>query len=113
VNVHYGFEVLEPFGRGLEGRVKVTVAKDRPGHVRQHADMSGRVAELRLVSGAEGSVSIDVEAPAALGEAENMLRCKRERVYDLLSQGRLPYLKDGSRVLIRRADVLAYLEGRL
>ena len=43
-------------------------------------------------------------------ETADMLRCKRQRVYDLLSQGRLPHLKDGSRVLVRRADVLAYLE---
>jgi len=30
---------------------------------------------------------------------------------DLLSQGRLPHLKDGARVLIRRAELLGYLEG--
>ena len=51
-------------------------------------------------------------APELLDVAEtsDLLRCKRQRVYDLLSQGRLPHLKDGARVLIRRADVLAYLE---
>ena len=43
---------------------------------------------------------------------DGLLRCKRQRVYDLLSQGRLPHLKDGARVLIRRADLLAYLEGQ-
>jgi excisionase family DNA binding protein len=48
----------------------------------------------------------------AAGEAATLMRCKRQRVYDLLSQGRLPYLKDGARVLIRRADVLAYLEAQ-
>jgi excisionase family DNA binding protein len=31
-------------------------------------------------------------------------------VYDLLSQGRLPHLKDGARVLIRRAELFGYLE---
>ena len=43
-------------------------------------------------------------------EAADYLRCGKQRVYDLVSQGRLPHLKDGARVLIRRADLLAYLD---
>jgi len=43
-------------------------------------------------------------------EVAAYLRCNKQRVYDLISQGRLPCLKDGARVLIRRADLLAYLE---
>ncbi len=43
-------------------------------------------------------------------EAAVLLRCKRQRIYDLVSQRRLPCLKDGSRVLLRRADLLAYLD---
>ena len=31
----YGFESLVPFGRGKTGLVKITVAKDRCGHIRQ------------------------------------------------------------------------------
>jgi len=46
----------------------------------------------------------------SVSEAAEMFRCRRQRVYDLISQGRLPHLKDGARVLIRRSDVLAYLE---
>ena len=42
-------------------------------------------------------------------EAAEFLRCRRQRLYDLVSQDRLPHLKDGSRVLIRRVDLLAYL----
>ena len=45
-----------------------------------------------------------------VAEAAEYLRCGRQRVYDLVSQGRVPYLKDGARVLIRRADLLAYLD---
>lgn len=44
-------------------------------------------------------------------EAAELLRSKRQRVYDLISQGRLPCLRDGSRVLIRRTALLEYLEG--
>jgi excisionase family DNA binding protein len=43
-------------------------------------------------------------------EAALLLRCKRQRVYDLLSARRLQRVKDGSRTLLRRADVLAYVE---
>jgi hypothetical protein len=33
VDVHLGFEVVRPFGRGKTGAVKITVHKDRPGHL--------------------------------------------------------------------------------
>jgi hypothetical protein len=38
-------------------------------------------------------------------------RCSRQRVYDLLSQGWLTRLEDGSRVLVARVEVDAYLRG--
>ncbi len=40
-------------------------------------------------------------------ETANYIRCGRQRVYDLLSAGRLTRHKDGSRALIERADALA------
>lgn len=43
------------------------------------------------------------------GEAADLLRSSRQRVYDLLSSGLLRRYKDGSRVLVRRSEVLAYL----
>ena len=43
----------------------MTVAKDRPGHVRQHADEASRIAEVRLCSRDEGAVSVEVEPPRA------------------------------------------------
>jgi len=44
-------------------------------------------------------------------EAAEFLRCGKQRIYDLVSQRRLPHLKDGSRVLLRRTELLAYLGG--
>lgn len=44
-----------------------------------------------------------------VAEAAELLRCKPQRVYDLLSDGRLERFKDGSRVLVRRADCVAHL----
>jgi excisionase family DNA binding protein len=45
----------------------------------------------------------------SVGEAAELLRCKPQRVYDLLSAGQLERFKDGSRVLVRRADLVAHL----
>jgi excisionase family DNA binding protein len=42
-------------------------------------------------------------------EAAEYLRADRQRVYDLLSSGRLTRHKDGSRVLVSRAELDAYL----
>ena len=44
-------------------------------------------------------------------EAAAHLRCRRQRVDDLLSQGRLTRVKDGGRTLIARAELEAYLRG--
>jgi excisionase family DNA binding protein len=43
-------------------------------------------------------------------ETAELMRCSRQRVDDLLSARRLERVKDGTRTLLRRADVLAYLE---
>jgi excisionase family DNA binding protein len=46
-------------------------------------------------------------------EAAAYLRCGRQRVFDLTSQGRLRVHKDGSRSLYRREDLDAYLAGEV
>jgi excisionase family DNA binding protein len=42
-------------------------------------------------------------------EAAELLRCKPQRIYDLLSDRRLERIKEGARVFVRRADVVALL----
>jgi excisionase family DNA binding protein len=42
-------------------------------------------------------------------EAAELLRCKRHRIDDLLSQRRLTRYKDGSRTLVSRDEVEAYI----
>lgn len=42
-------------------------------------------------------------------EAADYLRCSRQRVYDLVSSRRLPKYRDGTRVLLKRSDIDAYL----
>ena len=45
-------------------------------------------------------------------EVAKYLRFGKHGIYDLISQGRLAYVTDGSRVLVRRGDLVAYLEER-
>jgi len=44
-----------------------------------------------------------------VAEAAEFLRSSRQRVYDLLSDGRLRRHKDGSRVLVSRSELVAHL----
>lgn len=46
-----------------------------------------------------------------VGEAAEYLRCERQRIYDLLSSGRRTRRKDGSRVLLVRAELDRMLAG--
>jgi excisionase family DNA binding protein len=66
-----------------------------------------RVAELladRLPAAAAAvSPWLDV------GEAAEYLRCTRKRIYDLVSQSRLPVHRDGSRLLFRREELDEYV----
>jgi excisionase family DNA binding protein len=64
-----------------------------------------RVAELLAgqLAPADRSPWLDV------GEAAGYLRCKPKRIYDLVSQRRIPVHRDGSRVLFRRDELDAYL----
>ena len=60
-----------------------------------------RVAEL--IGTRETSPLLTVD------EAAEYLRCAPKRIYDLTSQRRLDFVKDGSRTLIRRAALDLYL----
>lgn len=64
-----------------------------------------RVAELL----ADRAPAVDVSPYLSVAEAAELLRADRQRVYDLLSSGRLTRHKDGARVLVLRAELAAYL----
>jgi excisionase family DNA binding protein len=46
-----------------------------------------------------------------ISEAAEFLRAKRHRIDDLLSRGTLTRIKDGTRTLIARTELEAYLRG--
>ena len=57
---------------------------------------------------------LEAERPATspyltVAEAAEFARCSRQRIYDLLSARRLSRVKDGSRALVRRDELEAWL----
>ena len=50
------------------------------------------------------------ESWLTVNQAADYLACERQRIYNLTSQRRLQYAKDGSRVLFRRQWLDDYLE---
>lgn len=69
------------------------------------------VAERAAEILAERQPAVELAPYLSVDEAAEYLRCSRKRIYDLTSQRRLPAVKDGSRTLLRRVDLDAYLEG--
>jgi excisionase family DNA binding protein len=45
-------------------------------------------------------------------DAAERLRCRKDRIYDLIALGKLHPRRDGRRVLLHRDDLDAYIEGR-
>ena len=64
--------------------------------------IAARVAEL--IDNGNGTSDL-----LTVNEAADYLRCAPKRVYDLTSQRRLGFVKDGSRTLIRREAIDRYL----
>lgn len=65
------------------------------------------LAELGEHAGQEPSEFMGV------GEAASFLRTDRQRIYDLCSAGELTRYKDGARVLLSRAELVARVTGRV
>jgi excisionase family DNA binding protein len=75
------------------------------------AELIKRAAELAAVLVVE-QLAADASNGSpylTVAEAADLLRAKPQRVYDLLSDGRLTRRKDGSRVLVSRAELVAHL----
>jgi hypothetical protein len=63
IHVAYSIKAVKPFGRGLDGSSRIRVEKDRPGHVRRHAE-DGVVAEMKFTSKSDsGAVTIELQPP--------------------------------------------------
>lgn len=63
-------DVEKEFGRGMTGRLKLTVDKDRPGHVRAHSAAAKNAGTVVLQSRKDGTVAVHIEAPDLRPPAE-------------------------------------------
>lgn len=67
----YILHAPEPCGRGLRGTARIYVAKDRPGHVRQHGSYVGKpvymvqIATMIVDNAEDGITAVTVEPPVA------------------------------------------------
>lgn len=59
----YAFDPLTPFGRERTATIKITVSKDRLGHVRQHEGTGRVIAMLELQSWPDGGVTYTAGLP--------------------------------------------------
>ncbi len=69
-----------------------------------------RIAErTAAILRGEGHVAPASSPYMTVEEAALYLRCRRQRIDDLLSQRRISRIKDGARTLVSRAELEAYL----
>lgn len=64
-------DVVEPFGRGMTGRLRLTVDKDRPGHVRAASVDAKGAGTAVLISQADGNVQVEIESSITPEEVAN------------------------------------------
>jgi excisionase family DNA binding protein len=93
--------IRPPAGGQDEGRMVLSVPVPE-GFVEQ---VAARVAEIL------GAREPQPEPWVGVGAAAEHLACPRSRVYALVSARRIPHRRDGSRLLFRRSELDAWLEG--
>lgn len=110
----YKFVVTRYFARAdgttpVEGRVTITVEKDRPGFVRGRA-VGDRIAELHLTSWPDGAVSASLEPPGEGGDVDLTIADRIVgflSIYDGSSKNRIETGIEGKAAAIR--DALAWM----
>lgn len=115
----YRFEPERPLGRAVgidpvTGLVRVTVTKDRPGHVRAHAP-DGHVGRLRITAWPDGAVDVELVDAADLGNlGADMVLAGRIlshlATYDGQSQTRIETSVEGNVPSIRAS--LKWMHGK-
>lgn len=73
----YILEVIKPFGRGLNGQVKMVVDKDRGGYVRPASAGGEHAADIHILS-SDGKLEVRLDTPnmaAAVEEWHGPTRC--------------------------------------
>jgi excisionase family DNA binding protein len=80
-------------------------------------ELTVRLTDEQLAEIAERAAAlISVDPPVVspwlnVAEAAERLRCRKDRIYDLIALGKLHPRRDGRRVLLHHDDLDAYIEG--
>ena len=85
-------DVIEPFGRGMTGRLRLSVDKDRPGHVRAHALEAKALGSAVLTSGADGSVKVEIQRATSEQEQHDY---QQRQIRDRILKAAATYGDDG------------------
>jgi excisionase family DNA binding protein len=76
--------------------------------IREDAELAGQFAEALAPH-----LTFEIDAPDAWLNADSAaahIDAPRSRIYDLAQSGRVPSVRDGRRLLVRRSDLDAYLD---
>jgi hypothetical protein len=73
----------EPLARGRDGRARITIDKDRPGHVRAHAAARGHIGDLVITHFAD-QLKWHIETPDQTADDEGQPRTPRQALADTI-----------------------------
>jgi excisionase family DNA binding protein len=72
-----------------------------------------QLAEIAARAAALIPAAVPASSPwLNVADAAERLRCRKDRIYDLIALGKLHPRRDGRRVLFHRDDLDAYIEGQ-
>ena len=87
-------EVVQPFGRGMNGELLLKVTKDRPGAVREVSKEAKFAGRVLLKSSAEGMVTMIVESPQIASGDRTRPTHLMEQVSKTLEAASMPLSKN-------------------
>ncbi len=102
-----------------EGSIPIPGNRESWKEVRAMIELTVRLTDEQLAEIAERAAALVSKAAPAVSpwlnvaEAAERLRCRKDRIYDLIALGKLHPRRDGRRVLLHRDDLDAYIEGHM
>jgi excisionase family DNA binding protein len=111
------FRVVVVIDRDDQDRKPTPSAQITGGDGRAMIELTVTLTDQQLSEIAEQAAAL-VSTGAQAGtpwlnvtDAAERLRCRKDRIYDLIALGKLHPRRDGRRVLLHRDDLDAYIEG--
>ena len=74
----------EPLARGRDGRARITIDKDRPGHARAHQGPKSWIGDLVITHANDGHLAWEIQPPAIDLDAEGQPKTRREDLADTI-----------------------------